>query len=101
MRPVPAARKNADCARRSFSHPAPLPKLAQMTEQDPSDPQGRGPMQQLTIQQTATGYWAVQRGGEQIAFAMTRAAAERERETLERLSRCSERRSRRPQPTAA
>jgi hypothetical protein len=55
----------------------------------------------LTVERTPAGYWTVQRGGLQVAFAMTREAAERERETLERLGRCSERRSRRPQPTPA
>ncbi|MGO9489559.1 MAG: hypothetical protein ACLQBB_11085 [Solirubrobacteraceae bacterium] len=40
----------------------------------------------LTIKQTATGYWTVQRGGIQLAGAMTRTAAERERDLLLRLS---------------
>lgn len=47
----------------------------------------------LTIERTATGYWAVQRGGVQVAFAMTRRAAEHERETLRRLSEGSARRA--------
>ncbi len=55
----------------------------------------------LTVNQTATGYWAVQRGGVQMAFAMTRAAAEHERETLERLRRCSDRRAGGRQATRA
>lgn len=50
-------------------------------------------MQSLTIKQTATGYWTVQRGGVQVAFAMTRRAAEHERDTLRRLSRCATRRA--------
>ena len=49
----------------------------------------------LTIKQTATGYWTVQRGSVQLAGAMTRTAAERERELLRRLSLSSERRTRR------
>jgi hypothetical protein len=48
---------------------------------------------QLTIKQTATGYWTVQRGSTQLAGAMTRTAAERERELLRRLSLSSERRA--------
>lgn len=51
------------------------------------------PKHSLTIRQTAAGYWSVQRGSVQLAFAMTREAAEHERETLLRLSRCSERRA--------
>ena len=39
----------------------------------------------LTIKQTRTGYWVVQRGGMPIAGAMTRQAAEAERELLRRL----------------
>ena len=48
---------------------------------------------QLTIKQTATGWWTVQRGRIQLAGAMTRAGAEREAELLRRLSRCSQRRA--------
>jgi len=48
---------------------------------------------QLTIKQTATGYWTVQRGSVQLAGAMTRTAAERERDMLRRLSRSSRRRA--------
>lgn len=47
----------------------------------------------LTIKQTATGYWTVQRGGVQLAGAMTRTAAERERDMLKRLSLSSTRRA--------
>jgi hypothetical protein len=47
----------------------------------------------LTIKRTATGYWTVQRGGVQLAGAMTRTAAEREREMLKRLSLSSTRRA--------
>jgi hypothetical protein len=42
--------------------------------------------QQLTIKQTATGYWTVQRGAVHLAGAMTRKGAEAERELLKRLS---------------
>lgn len=58
---------------------------------DKDVPQMRPP--QLTIKQTATGYWTVQRGGVQLAGAMTRTAAEREREMLRRLSQSSTRRA--------
>ena len=47
----------------------------------------------LTIKQTATGYWTVQRGSVQLAGAMTRTAAERERDMLRSLSLASERRA--------
>jgi len=42
---------------------------------------------QLTVKQTATGYWVVQSGSEQIAGAVTRQAAEAERELMRRLRR--------------
>jgi hypothetical protein len=48
----------------------------------------------LTIEQTATGYWTVRRGGVQLAGAMTREAAERERDMLLRLSERTQKRSR-------
>jgi hypothetical protein len=51
----------------------------------------------LTIKQTRTGYWVVQRGGVSIAGAMTRKAAEAERELLRRLG---DRSMRRPGATA-
>ena len=41
--------------------------------------------ERLTIKQTATGYWVVQRGSVQLAGAVTRKAAEAERELAERL----------------
>jgi len=50
-------------------------------------------MDTLTVEQTTTGYWTVQRGGVQLVFAMTREAAERELELLRRLSRCTTRRA--------
>ena len=40
----------------------------------------------LKIQQTPTGYWAVQRGAVEVASAMTRKGAEAERELLARLT---------------
>jgi hypothetical protein len=51
------------------------------------------PRSVLTIEQTTSGYWTVQRGEVQLAFTMTRVAAEHERELLDRLSLCSDRRS--------
>ena len=42
--------------------------------------------EQLTIRQTRTGYWSVQRGAVHLAGAMTRKGAEAERELLKRLS---------------
>jgi hypothetical protein len=41
--------------------------------------------ERLTVKQTPTGYWTVQRGARQLAGAMTRDAAERERDMLDRL----------------
>jgi hypothetical protein len=56
----------------------------------------------LTIKQTPTGYWTVQRGSVQLAGAMTRTAAERERDMLRRLSLSTERRAgTRPAPAKA
>jgi hypothetical protein len=48
---------------------------------------------QLTIRQTATGWWTVQRGRIELAGAMTREGAERELELLLRLADCSTRRA--------
>jgi hypothetical protein len=39
----------------------------------------------LTIKQTATGYWVVEQGAVQLAGAMTRTAAEAERDLCNRL----------------
>ena len=47
----------------------------------------------LTIKQTSTGWWTVQRGRIQLAGAMTRDGAERELELLRRLADCSSRRA--------
>ncbi len=53
--------------------------------------------EQLTIKQTGTGYWSVQRGSVHLVGAMTRKGAEAERELLQRLqSRTVWRASRRP-----
>jgi hypothetical protein len=41
----------------------------------------------LTVRQTPTGYWVVQSGSEQISGAVTRQAAEAERELMRRLRR--------------
>lgn len=43
--------------------------------------------EQLTVKQTATGYWVVQSGSEHISGAVTRQAAEAERELMRRLRR--------------
>jgi hypothetical protein len=56
---------------------------------------------QLTITQTPTGYWTVQRGGVQLAGAMTRTGAERERDLLLRLSLATKRRARNRSAAAA
>jgi hypothetical protein len=56
------------------------------------------PTDRLTIKQTATGYWVVERGSVQLASAMTRAAAEAERDLLNRLRNRSLRRVSRPRP---
>lgn len=48
---------------------------------------------QLTIRQTPTGYWSVQRGATHITGAMTRHGAEAERELLRRISSRRERRT--------
>jgi hypothetical protein len=58
-----------------------------------ADPSARHAAQSLTVAQSARGYWSVQRGGTELAFAMTRQAAEREREMLDRLGRCRTRRA--------
>jgi hypothetical protein len=41
--------------------------------------------QQLTVKQTANNYWVVERGQNAIAGALTREAAEAERELVRRL----------------
>jgi hypothetical protein len=48
--------------------------------------------ERLTVRQTATGYWVVQRGAVQLAGAVTREAAEAERALLERLRERNRRR---------
>ncbi|HTY95582.1 MAG TPA: hypothetical protein VMB91_00970 [Solirubrobacteraceae bacterium] len=55
--------------------------------------------EQLTIKQTPTGYWSVQRGATHLAGAATRKGAEAERELIKRISRHSDdRRSERREP---
>jgi len=48
---------------------------------------------QLTIRQTPTGYWSVQRGATHVSGAMTRKGAEAERELLRRLNSRRDRRT--------
>ena len=52
--------------------------------------------EQLTIKQTRTGYWSVQRGSVHLVGATTRKGAESERELLRRLSKRRVRRTTRP-----
>jgi len=43
--------------------------------------------EQLTVKQRANNYWVVERGTDEIAGALTRQAAESERELVRRLRR--------------
>lgn len=53
------------------------------------------PQEELTVEQTATGYWVVQRAGVEISGAVTRKGAEAERDLVKRLrSRTAELQSR-------
>jgi hypothetical protein len=61
-----------------------------------SDQPGRSEPERLTVRQTRTGYWTVQRGSVHIAGSTTRRGAEAERELLLRLARRSVRRAARP-----
>jgi hypothetical protein len=61
-----------------------------MTSQDHS---GTAAADALTIEQTPTGYWTVQREGRHLAGSMTRRGAEAERDLMLRLSRRSVRRT--------
>ncbi len=56
--------------------------------------------EQLTVQQTATRYWVVQRDAVHLAGAITREAAEAELDLLRRLSDRSVRRAGRPAPSS-
>jgi hypothetical protein len=56
--------------------------------------------QELTVQQTATRYWVVLSGAVELAGAVTREAAEAERELLRRLHDRRVRRAIRPAPGA-
>ena len=49
--------------------------------------------ERLTIKQTATGYWSVQRGPVHLTGASTRKGAEAERDLLKRLERRNVRRA--------
>jgi hypothetical protein len=72
-----------------------LPK--QTTRRTPPDSDANQRAMQpdrLTIKQTATGYWTVQRGAIHVAGSITREGAEAERELLKRLSRRSVKRAR-------
>ncbi|HEY1834545.1 MAG TPA: hypothetical protein VGG08_08925 [Solirubrobacteraceae bacterium] len=55
--------------------------------------------ERLTLRETHTGYWTVVRGSVQVASAMTRAAAEREREMLARLNARAPKRTGKPPMT--
>jgi hypothetical protein len=57
--------------------------------------------ERLTVVRTATGYWVVKRGNTQLAGALTRDAAERERRLVEGLRRRCGRRSREARRTLA
>jgi hypothetical protein len=52
--------------------------------------------ERLTIKQTTTGYWVVEQGAIQLAGAMTRSAAEAERDLMNNLRNRSLRRIARP-----
>jgi hypothetical protein len=63
-------------------------------------------VERLTIKQTTTGYWVVQQGGTHVASAMTRKAAEAERDLLNglrarKLRRGSREAEHRPRPGAS
>jgi hypothetical protein len=57
--------------------------------------------EQLTIKQTPTGYWSVQRGATHLAGAATRKGAEAERDLLKRISSRDEPHSERREPAPA
>jgi hypothetical protein len=56
--------------------------------------------EQLTISQTPTGYWTVQRGEVHLAGSMTRRGAEAERDLLMRLGSRTVRRAAGRRPSA-
>jgi hypothetical protein len=62
---------------------------AQIESRQGGQPRAR----RLTIKQTATGWWTVQRGTVDVAGSMTRRGAEAERDLLLRLGRRSPRRA--------
>lgn len=57
------------------------------------DHSGSAPAETLTIEQTPTGYWTVQREGRHLAGSMTRRGAEAERDLMLRLRGRSVRRT--------
>jgi len=61
--------------------------MQQHNDTHPPSGTGRGGSgaSQLEIRQTATGYWTVQREGRHVTGAMTRRAAEAERDLMLRL----------------
>jgi len=62
-------------------------------EQQGGRPDERRDADPLVVTQTPTGYWIVERGDVMLAGAMTRRAAERERERMLRLASRSVRRT--------
>lgn len=61
----------------------PLHRLA--TSARPRGPNVSAMPEQLTVERTRTGYWVVKRGRVDLAGALTREAAEAERELIGRL----------------
>jgi hypothetical protein len=64
--------------------------------QVPSSSQTKSASDRLTVRQTQSGYWTVQRGSVHVAGSMTRRGAEAERDMLLRLGRRTVRRAVRP-----
>jgi hypothetical protein len=62
----------------------------------PSRQSAKQEIERLTVRQTQTGYWTVQRGAVHVAGSMTRRGAEAERDMLVRLGRRTVRRAVRP-----
>jgi hypothetical protein len=58
-----------------------------------NSPTAKTASERLTVRQTQTGYWTVQRGSVHIAGSMTRRGAEAERDMLTRLGRRTVRRA--------
>jgi hypothetical protein len=70
--------------------------FSEMTQVPSSSQTTKSASDRLTVRQTQTGYWTVQRGSVHVAGSMTRRGAEAEREMLVRLGRRSVRRAARP-----